>query len=374
MTNGRKILIVALAVIVLLWIGSAVSRRVTAPVSASNNDVIFTQTYHLADTLDDALVVIAETVELSGESHVRDDAALVGRQQVTLDGHIDGDLAALGGDVRLGQNAQIAGEAVMLGNRVVLSGQVAGDLTVIADTLTINPGTRVSGDFTACVSHLTDERADGAPIQKCSEGEAAQLSALQSLRNGKISLDGFGSGGFSTGGFVFSLFGSLTLTGLAALAVTLFPRQFSYLTDAVRVLPRRMARTGCLTLLAALGIGVALIVVLASVPVVGLLLLPFGLLAGLLLFGMTLTGWIALALLLGSGIARRAGGKNLPPLVTVAFGSLLLFVFWHILAFLPFGALIEFVLMAAFGCVGLGAAFATRLGTRPIQRRYFVQG
>ena len=114
--------------------------------------------------------------------------------------------------------------------------------------------------------------------------------------------------------------------------------------------------------------------VLAKLPVLGLLLLPVGLIAGVVVFGMVLTGWIALALLLGDWLVRRLVRHTLPPLITVVLGSAALFVLWHILALVPFGSLAGLAVMLLLGAVGLGATLSTVMGTRSMRRSYFVQG
>jgi Polymer-forming cytoskeletal len=375
MSNRRKIVILLLIIIGIVVLGNVVRRKVLERLAADQSSVILTQDYSLSDTVSDPLVVIADTVDLSGDSHVTGNAALVGRTKVTLAGQVSGDLAALGDDIRLEKNGHISGNASLMGSRVVLDGQVDGDLTVVSDTLTINSGAQVNGNITACVSHLGDERSGAALIIPCSDAESAKFAGLKSLRDGQIPLGGINAaGGFPAGELPISLSLSLALTGLAALAVTVFPRPFSYLVEAMQAMPRRMAGMGCLTSLLALGGNVVLLVILADVPVLGLLLLPVGALLGLLLLGMVITGWIALALVIGTWLAKRVSSRGIPPLIAVAFGSVLLFLLWHMLALLPFGGLVSFVLMVVFGSVGLGAALTTRLGTRPLRRSYFVQG
>ncbi len=375
MRNRQKILILLVIVIGVIGLGNVVSRRVLE--RRAGDGVIITQDYSLSDTVNDPLVVIADTVALSGDSQVNGDAGLVGRTSVILAGQVSGDLAALGEDVNLETNAQINGDAALMGNKVLLNGTINGDLTVIGDTLTINPSAQVNGTITACVTHLADERSDAAPIQPCSDAESTKYTTLKSLSDGqlpRISLDSFGSGGLSSGGLLFSLSASLVMTGLAALVVTAFPRAFSHLTEALQTMPRRMAGMGCLTSLFAVGGSVILLVILADIPVVGLLLLPFGAIAGIVLLGMVIVGWIALALVIGSWIVNRLGSRRTPPIIAVALGSIALFLLWHILALLPLGGVLTFLLMTLLGTAGLGAAFTTRMGTRPLRRSYFIQG
>jgi hypothetical protein len=166
---------------------------------------------------------------------------------------------------------------------------------------------------------------------------------------------------------------SLVLTGVSALAVAAFPRQISYIEEAILTMPRRVGQAGLLAVLLVIGVTAGVVLLLGVVPPLGLITLPVFGLAALVLLGMTVSGWITVALIVGNWLLRRMS-RGLPPLITVAIGSIVLFAIWHMLALLPFGVLIVLAAMAVLGTVGLGAVVATRLGTRPVRRRYFVQG
>lgn len=378
MSSTRKLVILAAGLIGLTVVGSALSHAVLSRPLVDSDHIIFTDTYQLSAVADDALVVVADNVELSADSVIPDDAALVGRTQASLNGKIEGDLTLMGGDLTLGENANVAGDASFMGKQVTLNGQIDGDVVVISESLKIDPAAQIKGEVTACVSNLTDGRNDTRKVETCSSGpDNAQFTMLQSLRDGSIissTIGGGSGGGFSGAGLLLSLLSTFSLTALSALAVALFPRHFSYLTEAVRAAPRSLAGVGCLTLLATGGVGAGVTLALAKLPVLGLLMLPVGLLIGVIVFAMVLTGWIALALLLGDYLVRRLVKHTLPPLITVVLGSAALFVLWYVLALLPFGAWFGLGVMALLGAVGLGATLSTVMGTRAMRRSYFVQG
>jgi hypothetical protein len=168
-------------------------------------------------------------------------------------------------------------------------------------------------------------------------------------------------------------FMSLVLTGVSALTVAAFPQQIGNMEEAILTTPRRVGQAGLMSALLAIGVTIGVVLLLGVVPPLGLIALPVYGLAALAFLGLTVSGWITVALIVGDWLLRRVS-RGLPPLITVAIGSIVLFVVWHLLALLPFGLLLVLLAMAVLGSVGLGAVVATRLGTRPVRRRYLVQG
>jgi hypothetical protein len=136
----RKLLVLAAVIVVVLVIGGAASRAVLQQANANHNAPIFTSTYTLDTLKTDDLFVIADTAHLLTGSRVKADASLIGRTNVTVDGQVDGDLTVMGGDIQLGKEAQITGDASLIGNTITLAGHIDGDLSIVADTLNINPG------------------------------------------------------------------------------------------------------------------------------------------------------------------------------------------------------------------------------------------
>lgn len=372
MESHRKLILLALVVIGLLALGLFARQRV-ADIRLGADNVIVTDHYRLSQAVDEPLVVLADTVNINNDSHVAGNTALVGRSAVTVDGRINGDLTALGSTLAINRNSRVSGNAALMGNVVTVAGDVDGQLMVMADRLVVEPGARLNGEIVACVSAMDGrEYLSESQIRRCSENEAlATFVPLQALRDG-VSPDLFARG--FPAGLPFTLLASILLAGLAALAVTLFPEQIGHLQTAVRAIPRSLAGIGCLTFLLVIGIGAGLVLVLAIVPPLGLLLLPLALLIGLVLVGMIVAGWIALALVLGDWLMRRMTGSPLPPLVDAAVGSLALLVVSNLLAVVPFGALAVLLAVAVLGAVGLGAAVTTRMGTRPLPASALTQG
>jgi len=376
MGNRHKIIILFLAVTVMLWLASSARRWIARRPDTAKNNVIFADQYDLSGVYHDSLAVVAEQATLVDGSRVTGDAALVGNENVLADGLVDGDLTMAGEALVLGENGRVAGDLSAMGTTVTIGGAVEGRLTVIGDELLIRPRAQVAGDIVACVNSITDQREDVPPLQPCRDVAALLkiFSPLQALSEGDDLSAWAASGAMTAGGLLFSLATSLLLTGLSALAVMIFPHQFSLMQEAVTSTPRRLAALGCMALLLAVGLSTGVVAVLTIVPRFGLILVPIGLLLGLALAVMLVAGWITLALLLGDFALRHLTRSIQPPVIDTAFGSLLLFALWHVLAILPFGSVIGVLLMVALGSAGLGGALATRMGTRPLRRQYFVQG
>lgn len=371
MSNARKFLLIIAIVVVVIMVGNAVSRRVVQNVTSGEGEIALTDSYTLDSNLSEDLFVIADSAHLTAASQVVGDVALVGRSRASLEGDVNGDVVVMGGELALGQDAQITGQAAFIGNQVTLAGTVKGDLSVLADTLTILPGAQLPDKLELCASHIVDERSDSAPLANCG---AEELAGWQSLRDGRLVTDTLGAGGFSTGGLLLGIGFTLAMTALAGVVVTIFPRAFSYMTQAVRLVPRRLAGVGCLTLLLVPGVGAALLLALALLPPLGLLLLPIMCLLTIPLLLCFVAGWLTMALLVGDGVLRRFARHSSPPITTIMVGSFTLLVVWLLATALPYGSLIGVGLMLLIGVVGLGAALVTRLGTKPPTRRHFVQG
>lgn len=371
MSNARKFLIIIAIVVIVLIVGRAVSNRVVENVAIGEGEIALTDAYVLNSTLNEDLFVIADSAQLTAASQVTGDAALVGRSRASLAGRIDGDVVLMGGELELMKGANITGDAAFIGNRVTLAGMVQGDLSVLADTLTILPGARLPDATELCASHIIDERSDSPPLTNCGTEE---LAGWQAVRDGSFVTETLGAGGFSSAGLLLSISFTLAMTALAGVVVTIFPRAFSYMTQAARQIPRRLAGVGCLTLLLVPGIGAGLVITLALLPPLGLILLPITCLLVIPLLLCFVAGWMTMALLLGDGVLRRFARHASPPMTTIMVGSFALLLLWLLATALPYGSLIGVGLMLLIGIVGLGAALVTRLGTRSPTRRHFVQG
>jgi hypothetical protein len=379
MRSTRKLFALGAAVVVMLVL--ATLARVTMTARVDSDHIIVTDAYTLGKSVNGSLVVAANSVQLDADSRVAGSASLISRGGVNMNGAVDGNLTIMSDSLTLGESSHIAGNLSFMGSHATIDGRVDGKITLVGGNIKIAPTARISGGVFACgTSSLDDARAAAPAIQPCSADSAVKtFGPLGALASGTANMDVLQtgvarSGGYSRAGLLLATLLSLAFTGVGVLAVTLFPRQFSHIEEAVRATPRSLSGVGCMTVLLAVGIGAGLVLTVAALPALGLLLLPVAAVAGLLLFGMVVAGWITLALILGDWLLRRVTRAALPPLVAVACGSLALCVVWNVLALAPFGLLVGLLAAAILGSVGLGGTLLTRMGTRPLRRSYFVQG
>ena len=376
--SNRYRLLLLLGIVVALVIVGRNARHIFLPeINIASENIVVTDRYTLTRTVEQDFVVLADQVTLGAESHIEGNAAVVGGE-VYLNGRVDGTLVTLGEFVTLSPNFVVDGKAAIIGSRIVLDGDFGGDLTLVGEYVTINEGANLNGVVTSCTDSLTDNRVgDFAAVRHCSEGDHT-LTALDFLpfyENG-ISLPApdVQITGLATFMLVLSALFSLMLSALAVLAVALFPRHISHIEEALHAVPINLSGLGFLTLVLAFGVVVVLVILLATVPPIGLLLLPIVLLGALVLLGMGIIGWVTVALLVGDWVLYRLVQQQQPPIVAVAVGSLALFVGWHMIALIPFGVLVNLLAMVALGSMGLGAVVLTRIGTRPFKHTHFVQG
>jgi cytoskeletal protein CcmA (bactofilin family) len=366
----RKLLVFAVVIIIILIVGGAASHVVVSRASTNADGPVFTSSYTLDATKSDDLFVIADTAHLLTGSHVEADASLIGRSGVTIDGTVDGHLTVMGGAITMGKDAVINGDISFIGNSVTLAGHVTGDVSIVAENLSINPGTEFNGSLDICATHLMNENSSEIAVRKCGSDE---LAGWQTLRTGMFAAKPF-PGGFSFASFAFMGIFALGLAALSGLIVTIFPRRFGHMTQAVHALPARVSRIGCLTQISVVALLALLGLVIAVLPPLGLILLPILTLLMLPLGLMFAIGWMTMALLAGDWILRRFARRASPPMLTVIAGSLGLFLIWTLLGILPYGPLLGFLMILLVGALGLGAVMMTRVGTRSATRSYFVQG
>ncbi len=370
----RGLFILGLGCLLLVVLANAVRHTVMRQPLVDSSSVALGQSYQLDGQLDDDLAALAETIDLNAGSVVHGDAALIGGT-ITINGRINGDLTAVGESLLLGPAAEIMGEATFLVKEVTINGRVDGVINMRGENLQINPEATLAGDIFACTSTLNyDNNLRSEQVRPCDESET-----LANLDSGDIFNDpdftlpplNIHVGNSPAVGWLFSILGALALSGLSILAVVIFPRQVSHMEESIRANPRSLGQIGFMVFLLVIGISFAFAVILAILPPLGVLLIPVYFIGALIFFGMTLAGWITVALLFGDLLLRRFTRTAFPPLVTAAVGNFTLFLIWQFLLLIPLAALLALVIPTS---IGLGAAVLTRMGTKPSHKSYFVQG
>lgn len=372
MKTRRYWLILALIVLVLLALGAASRQWVTTQELRTENSLRMASDYHLNATFADDLVVMAGTITLDSESRVQGDASLIGGT-ITIDGAIEGDLTTLGDQLTLSPGSHISGDVALVGSDIVLGGQIDGDVRITSDNITLMPDAQIGGIISPCAATIQDNRRNASAFVACESQPFPLFDTLLALRQ---SVNTLNAAQWAAPGsaLLMLVLGSLVLAGFSTLAVAMFPRQISRIEEAIRLRPRGLWGAGFAVFLLAFGMSAVLIVVLAILPPVGLLLLPVYVLAGLAGLALLTAGLVTLSLLIGDWLAHRVTRVSQPPLVTATLGSLVLSVLLTGLALAPFGFVIGLATLLTVSSVGVGAALFTRMGTRSLQRSYFVQG
>ena len=246
-------------------------------------------------------------------------------------GRVNGDAIALGGDVVVGQGGQVSGNAVAVEGNVRRDGTVDGEVRALAGVLTDD-----------AVEPIVD-------VESRSPASDVKLAASW-----------------------------LCVLLIIGVGILVFAQP--YLEGVVDTLETRFWRSFAVGLageLAAFPVLVLMIVALC-ITVIGILLIPFAVVAYVLaLAGLLTLGFVAIARLtggaLGSDAVRRLSARG-SALRGVVIGMLILLGMWIIagaLSGLPVvGALLRAVaVMVTFVAVtaGLGATILSRAGTRSVE-------
>ncbi len=370
MRSRRNLLVFAAAVIGVLVLALLLRQPVAQ--RAVPDDNVILQSYTLTGAHPDDLVIAGEVVGLDVNSRVAGNASLLG-DSIAVAGTVEGDLGAIGDTLLVNSGASIAGNANLVGSDVTFGGSVAGDLHVSAERVTLLPGAHITGVVDICSDNVDDQRAD-APAPTCVNAGLNPFATLIALRDTTLGGSTLGARIDTLATLGFAVVGMVILTGLSVLLVTFFPRQISHIEEAMRARPRGFGGVGIAVYALALGIFFAMILLMATLPPLGLLLVPVFLIFLLVLVILTMTGLVTAVIMIGDWLLSRTSRMPTPPLVAAVAGSLALSVALGAVALLPFGFAISLLLLGLFSAVGLGASLFTRIGTRPVGRTYFIQG
>ncbi|MCZ2094840.1 MAG: polymer-forming cytoskeletal protein [Anaerolineae bacterium] len=369
--RGRNFLVFAGAVVGILILALLVRQPFLQRATPDEKNVIF-ESYTLTERHAGDLAIFGGTVALDVGSRVGGSASLLG-DTIAVAGAVEGDLGAIGDTLIVNPGAQIAGNANLLGTAVTFGGTVAGDLHISAEQVTILPGARISGVVDVCAENLTDQRVD-VPAPTCINNGINPFAALIALRETSLGGSTLGARLDTLATMGIAIVGMVMLTGFSVLLVTFFPRQISHIEEAMRARPRGFGGVGIAVYALAVGVFFGMILLLATIPPVGLLLIPVFLILVLALVVLTMTGLVTAVIMIGDWLLSRVSKFPTPPLIAAVAGSLALSVGLAAVALLPFGFAISVLLLGLFSSVGLGASLFTRIGTRPVGRTYFIQG
>ncbi|KAF0124230.1 MAG: hypothetical protein FD189_2527 [Elusimicrobia bacterium] len=283
---------------------------------------------------------------------------------VTINGRVGDDVSSFGGPVTVA--GEVAGDISSMGGLVEVTGHVAGDISSMGGNVSLRSGAVVGGDISTLGG--TVHKEDGA-VHRGSvtsfdirDIRRAIMSFGRVAHQGEKRIGPLLAGGLATAGLIFMV--SLLFTGviLLLLPAVFFPAHTGRAAAAIRADFWRPTGIGALITVA---FGPALLLLLVSI--LGIPLIPLALLLLVCAAALGLSGFSAvLQERFFEGIKRK-GPVSLLGQVVVGYALMAgLLIFGNIIPLV--GGVLSFIgfMMMAFGMVvGLGAAWDTRMGTRP---------
>ncbi len=253
---------------------------------------------------------------------------IVARGPVSISGEVNGSVVSLAGDVSVRPGGHVTGDVLAVGGRVIAdSGIVDGEM-------------RSMGSLPSLAPIATQAALALTPTQR----------TLQAVR------------------LVVGTFGVLLII---ALGVVLFAGP--NLDEVVGTLPSRFGRAFWVGLLGQLLIlpGLLVVVVALAVSIIGILLIPFAIVAyAVAVAGLVTLGCLAVARLVGDALVKGGTTARTRSLQALAIGLVLFFALWMIAAALVWAPLAASVVRAAALAAtragmtrGLGSANLSRAGT-----------
>ncbi|HHW03624.1 MAG TPA: polymer-forming cytoskeletal protein [Thermoanaerobacterales bacterium] len=262
------------------------------------------------------------------------------------------DRVQIQGDVVVGADEVIIGDAVAIMGNVTVDGKVMGDVVSIMGNVTVNG--EVMGDVTAIGGRVT--RSDSARIY----GKVTQVGVGEGLKDiirnvTKYGMHwGAGNRGitvFNMGfPFIFKIMHFLGIIALGALTIILFPNSIKATADEVDREPGRRLLIGILAMLL-----LPVVLLLMFITIIGIPLIPLAL---LLLAAAGFYGYLGISIFLGRKLNEQLHLK--PGLFVEYFlGAALLWL----VQMVPFVGAISGLLVFV---LALGITTDTRFGTKII--------
>jgi hypothetical protein len=258
-----------------------------------------------------------------------------------------GDLFILGGTVTLEEGSTVEGNVILVGGSLSIQGTIEKDLVALGGTPIIDQSGRVEGDAYTIGSQL------GGPTERVAGDVITDAGSV-------FRIDLFGGQVPTVSvarlpilwGFLGLSFSVFFMTALAIGTVLLLPKQTERTAQVLVAQPVASGGMGCLTVMVAPIVLVALAITI--------ILSPVSLLGAVLLVALVLFGWVAIGLELGNRLAQAlhqdwhpavSAGAGTFGLTLVAFGlsRVILCVGWMI----PF--LVSMVALGAVILVFFGA-------------------
>ena len=263
-----------------------------------------------------------------------------------------GNLVILGGVVVLEQGSRVEGDILLLGGSLSIDGEVTGNVSGFAGTISLTSHSIVRGDLTTVAASLQrDEgsRVDGQVVTSAPGNFRFTLPGnLYIPETPKVNL-----AVSPIWGGIWFLFRTFLWAALAVLVAMFLPNPLTRTSEAAVHQPVLTAGLGLLTVIIAPVILVAIGITIILIPISLVAFLMLGL------------AWFLGILGLGLEVGRRLQlmfKKDWPLPVAAGIGTFVLVLVveaaWHGIP------CVGWLMPVGVGIIGLGAALLTRLGTQ----------
>jgi hypothetical protein len=285
---------------------------------------------------------------------------------VSVNGTVDGDVAAFGGGVAVAESATVTGQIASFGGSLDIKGKAGDDLACFGGSVNLGPKASVDGDVASMGGKVN--KAEGAKVK----GEIKNLSlgALDQFIPGAVQgvqpwqehpRPAHRVFGFVTAVVVIAAIGFLVL-----LVALFFPRHIERISGAVE---RDFWTAAGAGMLVEIALGPALLLMVVSI--LGIPLIPI---AVLLLLGAVLMAYAAFGLTVFRKLTHAIDPAHYAAIAAIMLGYALLNALYLLASLLRIVPHLGFlaglfiainILVTWFGLtVGLGAVWRTRFGTR----------
>jgi len=259
---------------------------------------------------------------------------------------IDGNIAGIGTTLVIEDGATVLGDISLVGSKVEVFGQVAGDTNVFAGTTHIHSTAIIDGSINQIAHQIYIE--PGAHIS----GEINAFTFPTQLSIGETGkLENILDWLQPTGWIAFQLVRNVILVFITVLIIFLF-----------KMPTLRVVR--CIKNNIAVSWGVGFLVILAT-PIVSLFLIiticlsPIGIILIIAFLIADIWGWAGISFIIGNNLTHWLK-LDWPEEAEVAVGAVMLGLVSTLLAFLP---CVGFMVSTIISAVGLGGIVLSKLGT-----------
>ncbi len=294
---------------------------------------------------------------------------------------IEGDLLVAAPVIILQAGSRVTGNVALLGETIIVQGQVGGCLAVLSDSVTLGAGASIGSDASLCADSIRrDDRAviGGVYSASCDRvgdliGEVAPLAFDPS----RWTWRNFDPAAWDLGRFHWmeniqppqvspaqrlglGIAWALGIGGLASLYALIFPQSLRRISDAALSAPIASGGVGLLALV--LSVVISGVVAVSLILIVTVIFVPLAALLWLALIMLMLIGWAAFGLPTGTWLLARFGVRRASPMAATAIGTTLLTLLLGLLCISDVGGLLACGVVTLLGSWGMGAAILTQLG------------